>query len=307
MYVGWMQVAFESDLTEEVVPVDVEGRALIAVREDSTCAVYDGRCPHRGAHLGYGGRLDRTSVVCGFHGHRIHLGDGPPTEFHVSRHTSLLAAGGLFVLIENSRETGLPDRLEALSRSHYVRPAFSRVLSVPPEYVIENALDADHFAAVHALERRPRFEVTDEASGVLRVEGSFDLVRPNKWQEPLPPGAAAQTRFSAQIFSPTVVVSELGPAEAPSVVITAATPTTAGGCVARVTVALPRQRASGPPTVGELSSLVSGSRTAFDQDTVIWEHLDASVPPRYTQGDEPVRRFRDYCRGFLGPSEAPGR
>lgn len=299
MYVGWTQVAFESDLTGDVVPVDFGGRTLIAARADSTFVVYDGTCPHRGAHLGYGGRLDGSVVICPFHGHRVHLGNDRPALFCVAPYPSLHTAGGLFVLLEESCETGLPERLLGLVQSHHVKPAFERALSVPPEYVIENVLDADHFAAVHALDRRPRLEVTEGAGGMLRVEGRFDMVRPNKWQVEDIADAPTQTRFSAQVFSPTLVVAELGSADAPNVVITAATPTADGGCVARVTVALPRRREAGPPTVRELSSLVSGSRTAFEQDAVIWEHLDTSVAPNYTEGDELVRIYRDYCRRFL--------
>lgn len=299
MYLGWTQVASTAELTADVVPVDFGGRRFIAVgNHNSGYRIHDGTCPHRGAHLGFGGRLDGTAVICPFHGHRVHLGAEEPALFCVTGYPTEQWPGGLFMLPDESCRTALPERLAGLAQSHHVHPAFHRVLPVPPEYVIENALDADHFATVHALDRRPRLEVTEEA-GVLRVEGSFDMVRPNKWQVEDATGEPARTRFSAEIFSPTVVVSELGPAAAPNVVVTAATPTAAGGCVARVTVALPRHRAAGPPTVRELSSLVSGSRTAFEQDAVVWEHLDTTVTPRYTEADGHVRLYRDYCRRFL--------
>ena len=299
MYVGWTQVASDSELAGEVVPVDIRGRRLVAVHGDSGWVVCDGTCPHRGAHLGYGGRVDGSVVVCPFHGHRVHVGDDRPALFSVTRYPTLHAAGGLFVLLDDACETGLSGRLLALSRTHYVKPAFQRTLSIPAEYVIENVVDADHFSAVHALTRRPRLSVFEDDAGVLRVEGCFDMVRPNRWQVGETADTTAQARFSAEVFSPTVVVSELGSADAPNVVITAATPTADGGCVARVTVALPRRRESGAPTVGELSSLVSGSRTAFDQDAVIWDHLDTSVTPKYTEGDELVRAYRAYCQRFV--------
>ena len=74
MHLGWMQVAFSEDLREDVHPVDVADRALVAVRSDAGYRVFDGRCPHRGAHLGYGGTPDGDVLVCPFHGHRVHLG-----------------------------------------------------------------------------------------------------------------------------------------------------------------------------------------------------------------------------------------
>ena len=308
MYLGWTQVAFDADLTGDVVPVDVAGRALVAVRSADGFHVYDGRCPHRGAHLGYGGRLAGSVLVCPFHGHRVRLCAESDVArrslpFRVASYESIHASGGLFVLLDRSHDTGLGPRLSAIAKSHHVRPAFERAISVPPEYVIENVLDADHFAAVHGLDRRPRLDVAEQPTGSLRVDGQLDMVRPNKWQVEESPDAAAQARVSAEVFSPTLVVTELGSGD-PNVVITAATPTADGGCIARVTVALPRQSAARRPTVRELSSLVSGSRMAFDQDAMIWDHLDTTVIPHYVEGDKPVRAYRDFCLRFLAPGVA---
>lgn len=301
MYLGWTQVAFDEDLHDEVVPVDVAGRALVAVRRAGGYAVHDGRCPHRGAHLGHGGTLDDDVLVCPFHGHRVRLGDhaARPASypFCVRRYPSVHAAGGLFVLFDERCDTGLGARLAEVARTHHVHPAFETAIAVPPEYVIENVLDADHFAAVHALTRRPDLDVSEEPGGSLRVEGELAMVRSNKWQATASDGAA-RARFTAQVFSPTVVVTELRSGEDDNVVVTAATPTADGGCVARVSVALPRTSSQGPPTVGQLSSLVSGSRTAFAQDARIWEHLDTTVTPHYVEGDRLVRTYRDFCRRF---------
>jgi 3-ketosteroid 9alpha-monooxygenase subunit A len=305
MYLGWTQVAFDADLVEDVVPVDAAGRALVAVRSADGFAVYDGRCPHRGAHLGYGGRLEGSVMVCPFHGHRVQLGGDPkgdrrPLPFCVAGFPAVHLAGGLFVLLDRSHDTGLRSRLSALAQSHHVRPAFERAVAVPPEYVIENVLDADHFAAVHAVSRRPRLNVVDQPAGSLRVDGQLDMARPNKWQV----GASDEdphARFSAEVFSPTLVVTELGSGDCPNVVITAATEAVDGGCLVRVTVALPRQSEAGRPTVRELSSLVSGSRTAFEQDAQIWDHLDTTVTPHYVEGDWLVRTYREFCRRFLAP------
>jgi 3-ketosteroid 9alpha-monooxygenase subunit A len=302
MYLGWTQVAFDEDLTGDVVPVDVAGRALVAVRRPAGVTVYDGRCPHRGAHLGYGGRLDDAVLVCPFHGHRIRLHDDssrPPQRLCVLAYPTLHAAGGLFVLLDESHDTGLADRLSSLAQTHHVRPALVRTVAVPPEYIIENVLDADHFATVHALTRRPHLDVFQQRSGSLRVDGWLDMVGPNKWQQGVEADGAARARFSAEVFSPTLVVTQLGSGADVNVVITAATPNAEGGCLARVTVALPRESDKGKPTVRELSSLISGSRTAFEQDALIWDHLDTSVTPNYVESDRLVRTYRDFCVRFL--------
>jgi nitrite reductase/ring-hydroxylating ferredoxin subunit len=306
MYLGWTQVAFESDLTDDVIPVDCGRRALIAVRTDSSFVVYDGRCPHRGAHLGHGGRLDGSFVICPFHGHRIRLGTATHGQFCVRPYRTVFAAGGLFVLFARPFDTGLSERLLGLTETHHVRPAFLRELAVPPEYVVENVFDADHFVTVHALQHRPNLEVSQDPSGSVRVEGQFDAMEPDAEVLDTTPYWRPRLRFSAQVFSPTVVVSELGAGDSANVIITAATPTAGGGCTARVTIALPRERTQGPPTVNELSWLVSGSRTAFDQDALVWEHLDTSMTPRYVAGDAFIQQYREFCARFREPGPDHG-
>lgn len=323
MYLGWTQVAGASELRDDVLAVDVGDRALVAVRRADGYVVHDGRCPHRGAHLGHGGRLEGDVLVCPFHGHRVRLVDRPPASgpshadddstgvaapaqsFCVRSYPTVQSAAGLFVLLAARHDTGLGHRLTELDRTHHVHEAFQRDLAVPPEYVVENVFDADHFAEVHALSRRPRLKAAEQSDGWLLVEGQLDMVRPNQWQAGASvagaPETGASAGFRAHVFSPTVVVTELRTGSDSNVVVTAATPTPDGGCRARVTVALPRQSVGGPPSVRQLSSLISGSRTAFEQDAGVWEHLDTTVTPHYLPGDRLVQVYRGFCERFLRP------
>lgn len=302
MYAGWTQVAFDSELDGDVVPVDFAGRRLMAVRCATGLRTFDATCPHRGAHLGHGGKAQDGPgglvVVCPFHGHRVHLGSEAGGLFRVNEHPSVHAARGLFVLSDPTCDTGLAGVLSELEHSHHIVEALTMRVAITPEYIIENAFDADHFAAVHAVERRPKLQISTEPGPVLRIDGALDMVRRNQWMTGEPDDTAIAARFVARLFSPMVVVSELGPADAPNVVITAATPDGDGGSVVRVTIGLPRHRASGPPTVREVASLISGSRTAFEQDVAVWEHLDTSVTPAYTEGDHLVRAYREHCERF---------
>ena len=304
MYLGWTQVAFDEEMAGDVGPADVAGRALVTVRDGGETRVFDGRCPHRGAHLGWGARLDGGSLICAFHGYRVHLGDRRPRDrgeqpFCVGEHPALASVGGIFVLLDERLDTKLRERLEQLSRTHIFRPAFTRDVNVPPEYIVENVLDIDHFTAVHGLKHPPQLTVRETDAGSLRVDGQLDFVRPNIWQgEAESTGTEGHARFSAEVFSPTLVITELGSSDPPHVVITAATPTAAGGSVARVTIGLALQAGSKPPTVREFSSLVSGSRTAFEQDSVVWEHLDTTVTPHYRGGDSLAQSYRAFCERF---------
>lgn len=265
-------------------------------------------------------------MVCPFHGHRIRLaatgdpaaGTGP--GFAVPEVPSVHAARGLFVRLGDGAETGLIARLRELERTHHIVPAFDREVAVPGDYVIENAFDLDHFASVHGLSARPELAAHDGPAGTLDIAGEFRMHRANQWQggageddsggggsgeEGIASAHAAsggvRTCFAARVYSPLVVVSQLGPPEAPNVVITSANPAGPGRCVARVTVALPRERVGGKARVRDVASLVSGSRTAFEQDAQVWEHLDTAAPVRYVPGDAAVIRFREFCAAFAGP------
>lgn len=298
MFVGWTQVAFRSELESEVSAVDIGNKPLVAVRTDAGMRVFDATCPHRGAHLGYGGRLHDDVIVCAFHGHQVRLGADANARFCVNEYPAITAAEGLFVLLSSECDTGLANQISKLDSTHYVVPGFQMRIAIAPEYVVENAFDADHFPTVHGISRCPRLNVSDEVDGAMRVDGVFDTERPNQWQVDQPADdGGVRTYFSARAYSPYLVIAELGNELSPHIVITAATPE-AGGCRVRVTVALPRRSGRPSPTVREVSSILNGSLTAFEQDAVVWEHLDTTAVPRWTESDRVVRAYRSFCQRF---------
>ena len=67
---GWYAVAVSTALK----PGDLErvhyfGQELVVFRTESgVAAVFDAYCPHLGAHLGYGGRIEGEQLRCPFHG-----------------------------------------------------------------------------------------------------------------------------------------------------------------------------------------------------------------------------------------------
>jgi len=66
---GWYRACHAEDLPRgSVLPLRYLGRDLVAWRgEDGAPHVMDAYCPHLGAHLGYGGRVEGCELVCPFH------------------------------------------------------------------------------------------------------------------------------------------------------------------------------------------------------------------------------------------------
>jgi 3-ketosteroid 9alpha-monooxygenase subunit A len=298
MYDGWCQVAFSAEVGEEPFPARIGAKTLMLVRQDGEVRAYDGVCPHRGAHLGYGGRLAGDVVICPFHGHRIRLGLHGENPLCVRAYRTLDVGGAVYVLPDERHENGFAEFLRDLEDSHYLVPGFALEAAVGADYVIENVFDADHFVTVHAVNARPdlRWAVSD--GGELLVDGALRTDPGVDWHGPTGADNEVHLRFCAHVFSPTLVATELGPAEHPNVVITAATPTAPNRCVIRVLVAMPRHGPNGVPTVDAIGSLLAGSRLAFEQDMAIWEHLDTASPNHFMRGDALVLAYRDFCADF---------
>lgn len=66
---GWFQVAWSKDVAPgEAKPISYFGKELVLFRSaEGKVAVLDAFCPHMGAHLGHGGRVEGDRVVCPFH------------------------------------------------------------------------------------------------------------------------------------------------------------------------------------------------------------------------------------------------
>ena len=69
---GWFSVGRLDELPDEpVTSVRYQGTDLVVWRDDAggepAYRVFDAYCPHLGAHLGVGGRVDDGCLVCPFH------------------------------------------------------------------------------------------------------------------------------------------------------------------------------------------------------------------------------------------------
>jgi 3-ketosteroid 9alpha-monooxygenase subunit A len=302
MYLGWYQAAFVRELSTDLTPVMIGKHPLVLVRRGATVTSCDAVCPHRGANLAYGGQLDGDAIICPFHGHRITLGGAHHRRYFVRDYRTLSIGGSVFVLLSEPHENGLVNFLESLTYTHVFVPGFDLLVRVPPEYVIENVFDAAHFKVIHGLNRTPKLQLAHREHGEMVVEARFHTNRLNPWQEgPEGQNLKLGSRFCAHVFSPNLVVTELGDPGLAHIVITAATPTPEGHSHIRLSLAV-RDTHDDKSNDRIIMSLLHGSKTAFEQDIPVWEHLVTGAPPRYAAGDRPVIEYRKFCNRFIDDS-----
>lgn len=111
--VGWYLLAFLPELEEGINPLEVGGQSVIAIRCGGEVTVFDATCPHRGANLGYGGKLDRDCIVCPFHGKRIKLGGDAQKGCPLDSITSLRPAKPCLCGLETIRASIVDSRSQS--------------------------------------------------------------------------------------------------------------------------------------------------------------------------------------------------
>lgn len=301
MHSGWYLVGYERSFAQPLTPLSIAERRLMAVNDGERIRIVDAICPHRGAHLAIGGRLDDGVVVCPFHARRIGLGPCDDSGLAVREYESVGYGGMIFALIGDGPETALPALLAEIAAGHWFVPGGELTIDAPARLVIENAFDDAHFHPVHGVSNHPRFRARPAEHGEYAVEGTFELP-PSPWQREATNGSIS-VPFVARAFSPHLVVSEMGGAD-PYWVLTGATPQADGTSTVRVSLAVPHADDGSQPDRDLCRYLLRQSEAGIRSDAEIWAHMDHAAPTRMDDRDASVLGFQAFCRSFQ-PS-APG-
>jgi phenylpropionate dioxygenase-like ring-hydroxylating dioxygenase large terminal subunit len=292
---GWFQVAFEDDFKDQDLIEGIVGNQhLVLARTNAGIQAFDAACPHRGANLAYGGRLEEGSIVCPFHGYRVALGECSTRGFQVRQYPTLTIGGLVLVRLSEAYENGLSEALTSLDQDHYFVAGFVRDIKAKAALVIENGFDNLHFRTVHNICNVPRFRTRPSQHGELAVEGVFEIPPP---QAALDRSAIVKVPFLARAFSPGLVISQLQ-GELPYVVITSATPTPDGFCRMRLSIALLGKQSQQPLDQELAQYLIEQSKIGIALDETIWEHLIPDAPTHLNLRDSTVLEFNKFCRPF---------
>lgn len=166
---GWFAVAVSSDLKPgQVTPLRAFGQELVLYRTTSGQALLtEAYCPHQGAHLGHGGKVEGEKLRCPFHGWCFDGKSGACVEVPFA--TKIPPRGKL--------RTWAVAEIDGMVFAHYHHAGEAPSWEVPSEddgnwsapdilqwelktccqEVLENSVDTSHLPTVHQSMRPGRY------------------------------------------------------------------------------------------------------------------------------------------------------
>ena len=298
---GWYFAGWAPELTDPIAPLRIGRARLMVVQTPTGRTVYHSTCPHRGADLAFGGELIRAGIKCPFHGKGIGLGLREGCRYAVPAVPAVAVGDALFCGIDPDLldDCGFRARLADLAGEFDFFACPELDVPITQEMVIENAFDLDHFRQVHLVPKVLAVDAGKTGEGAVYSEAAFLVGRP-PWMGG--PREMIRSRFRAVAYSPSVVVTEMGPPGDDQVVITTAT-ATADGCRVRVLIGI-RPDPDGVVPPGVVQALVHNANRALQQDLPVWANLNRDAVPRFDDRDDAVLLFQQFCGQFtaVGPS-----
>jgi nitrite reductase/ring-hydroxylating ferredoxin subunit len=307
---GWFAVAFADEIARgQAKPIHYFGLELVLFRgEDGTARVFDAHCPHLGAHLGIGGRVEGEGLRCPFHGWRYD-GSGRCVEVPYARKIPPKARVRAWPVVEKNGLIAVwrHARGEPPSWPAPDVPDYGSAEWTPPERrewivrscaqeLAENSVDAAHFRFVHKTNTVPVTETAEIRGHVLRVVSHNVVATPRGEQrgriEIEAHGLGVGfTRFSG--------IADL-------LVVPCGTPIDEERTHMRLQFSV-RKLQDSDATRGVGKAFIAEIERQFAQDIPIWENKAHLPQPLLVEGEAPLALLRRWARQFYGeaqPAEA---
>jgi nitrite reductase/ring-hydroxylating ferredoxin subunit len=298
---GWFRIAYADELaTGQVKGLHYFGQDLVAFRdEDGAPHVLDAHCPHLGAHLGVGGKVEGKGIRCPFHAWHWD-GEGRCIDIPYAKRIPPNAktrswpiaerAGILFVWhhaegaepeyeLPEIPQVGAPSWTPLEIRRWQVH---SRWLDMN-----ENAVDRVHFRYVHGTKSIPE--------GTVEVDGHIlRCVNPTKLGTPR---GVVDGHIDTTDYGPGLQTVHLtGIVE--TIMVNTPTPideeTTDTSFAYTVNTAGDERKARG---VG--AAIIRDLEKQMNEDIPIWEHKKYFTKPMLCDGDGQFSVYRKWMRQFF--------
>jgi nitrite reductase/ring-hydroxylating ferredoxin subunit len=303
---GWYLALYSEELPAGGVrALHYVDRPLVAFRgEDGSAALVDAHCPHLGAHLGIGGRVEGDVLRCPFHGwqwdrsgrcRRIPYAKRIPSGVRLRTYPVVERNGALWFWYD-------PDEadpsFDVPLLSEYGDPDFGRdwhhqvwTVRALPQDILENGIDWPHSAPVHGFDA--------PTGGIADFEGPLYRWGADTGKE-IELLDRRREAFSFRVESWGLGLSHVHYDGLFSVIFQIGqTPIDAKRTRISFSI-LTRERDREDPAVGpQLERYVADNIRTFEQDFPIWENKVYRERPMLCDGDGPIGEFRRWAAQFL--------
>lgn len=298
--VGWFAVAASDEIAKgEVAIRHYFDQDLVVFRTESgTVSVFDPYCPHLGAHLGHGGRVEGERLRCPFHGwafdsegvcREISYAKRIPESARATRWPTLERNGFVFVWRDPSGAAPwfeLPEVAEASSPDWSTHQRFDWKIRAHGQELGENGVDPAHFRFVHGTLNVPNMQATED--GPYRT--AFQPVEMKTPRGDVKGGIEAHSfgmGFSTTRFTGICETLEL------------ATSTPVDATTTHVRYAFTQPRVNGQdPKGGVAAAIIRDIVKQTNEDIPIWENKVYRDRPILCEGDGPIAQYRRWCQQF---------
>jgi 3-ketosteroid 9alpha-monooxygenase subunit A len=297
---GWFMIAREDELSaSEPLSIRLLGRKMVAYLDASgRPAVLDSVCPHMGADIAVGGKVDAGGVRCPFHGWRfgsdgrcneIPYNKAIPPRARVRAFPARAINGNVFIWHdpeEGEPDYELPDMPEYREAGwvkwHLVRKDIRTV----PHEIIDNISDRAHFPVVHG-------------AGIAEFKNTFDGPRATQYalnlHETLAAEKGGELISMATYHGPGFLLTSLS-GHHPSWMLICHTPIDKE----HVAVWYGTMVKAAPDVAADYVEL---GKIAFYQDVAIWENKEPAPNPLLVANDGPILQARAWYAQFFRPRD----
>ncbi|MCB9666402.1 MAG: Rieske (2Fe-2S) protein [Alphaproteobacteria bacterium] len=303
---GWFTVAYSADLVPgELKTLRYFDADLVLFRDaDGKAVLLDAFCPHLGAHLGHGGKVEEGRVVCPFHSWefdgtgrcvRIPYGDKIPPKAAVRSWTVDEKNGHVYAWHDAA---GRPPLWELPTLPEVGDPDWTELrtatwtIGTCNQEMAENQVDAAHFFYVHGAAKMPSTTVVSRDGHHLVTRSTTAMTTPagvvdghievNAWGF-----GFSTTRFMGLVE--TYLLASATPIDAETT---------------QMSFAFTVRRIGKGITGGVGKAFMAEISRQLEQDIPIWENKVYLDRPLLCDGDGPIGVFRQWARQFYPPQDA---
>lgn len=313
---GWYAVSLSEDIAVgEVKTLRYFDRDIVLFRTESGAArLLDAYCPHLGAHLGHGGKVQGESIACPFHGWQFN-GDGMCTSVPYAKRMPQRVVDRQCIGHYHAREDNGAiwawyhplgddphwdlDHIAEMSDTDFWvnQQVHEWFVDCHLQDTNENAVDKAHFAYVHTSENVPEGQVTIDGHRRITELASRTLAHDDTGQ--IIEDQYIDTSFVSKSFGPGFTMQRfLGVTN--SVMMGTLTPVHRERMHMRFVFRFPELTTDAARLFNQ--GYIDHVCQQVEQDIRIWNHKRYEPDPILCDGDGPIAQFRKWFRQFYAPA-----